>query len=1276
VTTVTDESDLAVKYMFNSLGSCINAVGPDGSAGLATFGNELPGVGTGVNSTRNKPTQISSVQKFVPNKVKNHDFEQTTDWSMIVDPAGDGSVARATDQKYVGSYSLKIVKNSTTNQNYGFQWVTIEKGKTYTLSAYVKTSGVASATYGAVLEASYYNSSGGRVLVHSAPITGTNDWARLSVTFTVPADSTSTNASAAPMLRYATGTAWFDCVQLEEGNVPNRYNLVENADFDYATSGLPNFWTRGTNSNANDIQLTNSQDTNPPLSSDSRYQIEGVFNQSKTLSQTLPITGNSGDLFVVGGWASGYATPLTSLTSQSVARKLSVRVGFYYNGTYNYSTANSSDFNSCIDGWQYTSAQVKAGSDFTSVQVQIIYDAGVSKISFDGIQLYKEPFGSNYVYDENGNIITVVSSSGGSSGAVYSNNNLVTLTLPNQGTQTFTYDGNHRRLSSASAAGVKTKTSYDSTGHLTQVQEGNTAVGSNLTYIQSSSEFDTLTYGGRYLTKTTDPFGNQVNYAYDADRGTNTSITLPNNLVITNNFKAGSDLLNYTEATLTQGVTARSDYTYGNNSRITEIKHNTGGSDVIYGFVYNTLGWLTNVSVGGNYLVTNAYMDYTGLLNSVLYGNGQSISYLYDDYNRLTDVNYNGSTKYKLAYDATGQVGYLKDLVQNKEYYYLSDASGRLSEIRRSDGSYSRYTYDISNSVTSFADAVLGNTHTTSYVYDTDHRMTSLTSGSISETVGYDSTNSINRVMSVTRKYNNATKLETQYAYVAGAPVPSVTPIPTLTSTRVYTVTNSNKTPIYYTYDANGNITSISQGTDLVQYYYDKLSELVRENVSVTGATPYTNVFVYDVGGNIQLKRTYTYQPGDSAPTGTPVDIAYQYNDASWADKLTSYGGVPLTYDAIGNPLSWTDSNGSWTATWSMGRQLATLSAVGKSISYRYGADGIRTQMTVNKGSGDVTTVYNTVGGVVTWEKTGTNPTIFYTYDGNGKLVSLEYKSAIYFYARNAQNDVIGLVDATTGNWVAQYVYDAWGRSLAVMDGSGTPVLETDTSHIANVNPYRYRGYRYDTESCLYYLNSRYYSPTISRFVNSDGIVGNIGSVLSHNMYSYCLNNPASMHDATGTRAMMLETVEATPHHDGVVISTAAGNVPPASIEESLNSGVFRISYVEYVAPKDFEHYENTVLGAEKMAIFTNAEKGVLIGLGIYAYDRLASKIAGAGGMPQVVASLFLFALAGAYVDAMEYADLERCRNTGVIAINYLGGRVTYKQWDSYPYIDFYNDIK
>ena len=88
-----------------------------------------------------------------------------------------------------------------------------------------------------------------------------------------------------------------------------------------------------------------------------------------------------------------------------------------------------------------------------------------------------------------------------------------------------------------------------------------------------------------------------------------------------------------------------------------------------------------------------------------------------------------------------------------------------------------------------------------------------------------------------------------------------------------------------------------------------------------------------------------------------------------------------------------------------------------------------------------------------------------------------------YYYLYNLQGDVIALADASTGKLAATYTYDAWGKIVKINGIDPDSVAE---SSIAKINPFRYRGYYYDTETGLYYLNSRYYDPEVGRFINAD----------------------------------------------------------------------------------------------------------------------------------------------------------------------------------------------
>ena len=113
------------------------------------------------------------------------------------------------------------------------------------------------------------------------------------------------------------------------------------------------------------------------------------------------------------------------------------------------------------------------------------------------------------------------------------------------------------------------------------------------------------------------------------------------------------------------------------------------------------------------------------------------------------------------------------------------------------------------------------------------------------------------------------------------------------------------------------------------------------------------------------------------------------------------------------------------------------------------------------------------------------------------------YDGTKYFYQLNLQGDVIGIVD-TTGASVAKYAYDAWGR---VVYSTGT---------MAAINPIRYRGYYYDAEMGMYYLQSRYYDPALKRFINEDSYLGTGLGFVGYNMFAYCNNNSVNYYDPTG----------------------------------------------------------------------------------------------------------------------------------------------------------------
>lgn len=118
-----------------------------------------------------------------------------------------------------------------------------------------------------------------------------------------------------------------------------------------------------------------------------------------------------------------------------------------------------------------------------------------------------------------------------------------------------------------------------------------------------------------------------------------------------------------------------------------------------------------------------------------------------------------------------------------------------------------------------------------------------------------------------------------------------------------------------------------------------------------------------------------------------------------------------------------------------------------------------------------------------------------------------------YFYRKDAQGNIVALLDRN-GAVVVKYVYNAWGEHK-VLNPDGTE--NTSASFIGNVNPFRYRGYYYDTALKLYYLVTRYYDPVVGRFISQDALdYADPETINGLNLYAYCGNNPVMRIDENG----------------------------------------------------------------------------------------------------------------------------------------------------------------
>ena len=120
-----------------------------------------------------------------------------------------------------------------------------------------------------------------------------------------------------------------------------------------------------------------------------------------------------------------------------------------------------------------------------------------------------------------------------------------------------------------------------------------------------------------------------------------------------------------------------------------------------------------------------------------------------------------------------------------------------------------------------------------------------------------------------------------------------------------------------------------------------------------------------------------------------------------------------------------------------------------------------------------------------------------------------------YYYEKNLQGDIVGIMNEA-GYKVVSYTYDAWGNPYTPTYVYHSGVSATDRANV-ELNPFRYRGYYYDSETGYYYLQTRYYNPEWGRFLNADGYINANGDILGYNMFAYCGNNQVMGYDPEAT---------------------------------------------------------------------------------------------------------------------------------------------------------------
>lgn len=688
----------------------------------------------------------------------------------------------------------------------------------------------------------------------------------------------------------------------------------------------------------------------------------------------------------------------------------------------------------------------------------------------------KQKTETKYVYNEDYRVIeerTVLSTQKGSS-AITTSIAVKTYAYNAQGgvVRTVSYIAGEELTSGKSIE----ETVYDDKGRVAKSFRYNSLDSSSRFYKESETDEN-----GKVIAEIDETGENKTQIEYAANSDNVSTKILPNGGKLSYGYDIDDNVTSITQST--EDGESNSNQTEYTNGVVT--KHTSSNNTVMYKYDHKLRKTAVYLNSDEPYVEFNYTEDQAAkrkTVKSTLLNYDVAVT-VSDFRDNVVKTQYNNITLTESQYDAFDKVTKIEDKLIGNIANFTYDALDRITQYKDNNVTET-YSYNDDGNISARAIQTGGVTETYAYTYKNNAAkdLDSITVGSLTVT---HKTDVQGRNVGKEIYYGNGKKIAEENIYYRKVG-DHATNMPV--SMRFGSLINGKYSildRLQYKYDSCGNITEIREN-DILQarYEYDKLNRIVREDNKVFGKTW---LYSYDYNGNILSKKEYafTLKTDDELEELDSETVVYGY----YGDRLMSFGEELCDYDLLGNPTTYRNNDLSWVR----GRQLDKFG----SLKFEYDGQGRRIK------KGDITFTYDSKGKLLK-QSNG----ISFIYDESG-VIGLKYGEKTYIYRKDVQGNIIAILDST-GDVVVEYTYDAWGNHIV------TPIEEA-YSELSQLNPFRYRGYYYDTETNLYYLKTRYYDPEVGRFITIDDLSYlDPETINGLNLYAYCGNNPVMNIDPNG----------------------------------------------------------------------------------------------------------------------------------------------------------------